>query len=157
MPEHGLTKSLWSDADFDGMGWHDARLHAFTALSDSFEFVMDLDYITKWVHPTPPKKNFKFWVSPATLVFRDVHRVTIEINMQTLEALEIIHVQRTLLVEKPPDWRWSFELSAGNLFLNSSGYTQYFRRTPVFQDFQQLELLDRGGISYERTTFDEQV
>jgi len=26
-PESGLSKSVWSDADFEEMGWHDATVH----------------------------------------------------------------------------------------------------------------------------------
>jgi hypothetical protein len=30
-PGHGLEKAVWTDADFDIMGWHDRKVYALTA------------------------------------------------------------------------------------------------------------------------------
>jgi hypothetical protein len=73
--ESGLSKSFWSDADFEQMGWHDATIHGlYIQQTDAVlpRLLLDLDYIVRWVQPLPPEKHFNFWVSPATLVFEDV-------------------------------------------------------------------------------------
>jgi hypothetical protein len=92
--DDGLSKSIWTHADFDVMGWHDAALYCFTVLPDSFEFAMDLDYITKWVHPVLPDKHFNFYVSPATLVFHDAQNITVALKMAILSDVEILDIQR---------------------------------------------------------------
>jgi hypothetical protein len=84
MPEHGLSKFTWTTDDFAAMGWHDARIWAYTfhksqAVDVTREvptpqdrLLLDLDYITRWVHPDEPGEPFSFWVAPATLVFTGV-------------------------------------------------------------------------------------
>jgi hypothetical protein len=37
MTGHELRKSIWTEADFEMMGWHDARLYCFTVFPESFE------------------------------------------------------------------------------------------------------------------------
>ncbi|MFG3498120.1 hypothetical protein [Streptomyces sp. NPDC047928] len=69
--ESGLTKSVWSDADFEAMGWHDATVHGLYVQetdADLPRLLLDLNYIVRWVHPVRPAKHFSFWISPATLV-----------------------------------------------------------------------------------------
>jgi hypothetical protein len=153
MKDHGLTKSLWTEDDFEEMGWHDARLYAFTVLPESFELVMDLDYITKWVHPVPPETHFSFWVAPATLVLCDVQNISAGIEMTILSDVEILDVKRGPVVTGS-GWRWVLELSCGEIALDASGYTQYFRQEPIFTRQQQLGMDARGGVSYARTVFD---
>lgn len=151
--EHGLTKSLWTHDDFESMGWHDARLYCFTVLAESFEVVLDLDYITRWVHPIAPETHFSFWVAPATLVFRDVQNISASIEMTILTDIEILNVQRDAAT-LGLGWRWVLEMNSGEIVFDASGYTQYFRQPPAFIPHQHLGLERRGGISYERQTFD---
>jgi hypothetical protein len=68
---HSLEKALWSDADFDVMGWHDATVHAiaFEESDDRAALLIDLDYIVRWIEPQPLSRSFSFLVAPATLVF----------------------------------------------------------------------------------------
>lgn len=153
MKDHGLIKSFWTHEDFDGMGWHDARLYAFTVLPESFELVMDLDYITRWVHPVPPETHFSFWVSPVTLVFRDVQNMSVAIEMTALCEVEILDVKRGPATSGH-GWRWVLELSCGEVALDASGFAQYFRQEPTFITHQHLGMDARGGISYARTVFD---
>ena len=44
-----LEKAVWTDGDFEAMGWHDARLYSFLTLPDTFELAFDIDYIVQWV------------------------------------------------------------------------------------------------------------
>src|SRR5260221_10243754 len=73
-----LEKWIWTEQDFEEMGWHDCHIYAVAFLPETFEFVLDLDYICKWVNPKPPAENFSFWVSPATLVFENVHDLELD-------------------------------------------------------------------------------
>jgi hypothetical protein len=138
------------------MGWHDARLYAFTVLPESFELVMDVDYITKWVHPVPPETHFSFWVAPATLVLHDVQNVSAQMEMSILTEVGILDVKRGP-VAVGTGWRWVLELSCGEIALDASAYTQYFRQEPSLITQQHLGMDARGGVSYARTVFDRQL
>jgi hypothetical protein len=173
-PEHGLTKSIWTEADFETMGWHDAILYCFTLLPDSFELVMDLDLITKkvfrdapddahagrkrrppWLQPaSEPNKYFDLWIAPATLVFRGVQSVSASLEIEYIDDIQILELVRAPLDGKTSEWRWRFELAGGHLAFDASGYTQYFRQEPLLSS-SVLTLEERGGISYARTTYDQ--
>jgi hypothetical protein len=150
---HDLAKTTWTDSDFDVMGWHDSRLYGFTVLPESFEFVFDIDYIVKWVKPEPADQYFSFWVAPATLVFRDAQNIVVAIEMGPLVELEILAITRTPIEGKPGDWRWLIDLTSGEIRFDSTGYSQYIRKLPVFSSSQCLDLEERGDLSYSRASY----
>jgi hypothetical protein len=67
-----LDKTVWTDQDFDHMGWHDVRIHSMAFRLDAFELYFDIDYPFAWVDPEPPSNSYTFWVSPCTWVFSNV-------------------------------------------------------------------------------------
>src|SRR5438876_153627 len=77
-----LEKLIWSDADFEQMGWHDVYIYAFGALAETFELVFDIDYILDCVLPTLPDQHYRFWIAPATLVFENVHDIKFRVSSQ---------------------------------------------------------------------------
>lgn len=152
-----LEEWVWSEADFEVMGWHDSRIHALAFLPDDFEMVFDIDYIVKWVHPQPNETHFKFWVSPATLVFENVYDVEFELESYA-GRLEIDDIERD--DERPPrnarhigkqtEWKWSVRCQEGEIRFRSTGYKQYIRTHPVFSVSQALDLQSRG-FSFSRS------
>lgn len=50
MNDYQLEKYLWTEEDFNQMGWHDSNIYAI-AFGENFEFKLDIDYIFQWVHP----------------------------------------------------------------------------------------------------------
>src|SRR5687768_4950848 len=120
MTDH-LEKDIWSDADFDRMGWHDATIHAFTPFPDDWELAFDIDYIVKWVDPEPPSPYFSFWVAPATLVFRDVSDIEIAIALPSIERLTIDDLSRSDPRETgaSTDWQWTLRLHQGPIGLRA--------------------------------------
>ncbi|HWZ22054.1 MAG TPA: hypothetical protein VNW06_05340, partial [Cytophagaceae bacterium] len=63
--QYHLEKKIFTEEDFDIMGWHDSLIHGIS-FGDNFQFLFDIDYIFKWVLED---KHYMFWVSPCTLVF----------------------------------------------------------------------------------------
>ena len=85
-------RRIWTEADFEQMGWHDCAVHALAFRPERFELRLDLDYILEWVAPTEPGGPFTFRVAPATLVFHNVSGVTADLQpgtgvLPTLDAL----------------------------------------------------------------------
>jgi hypothetical protein len=148
----GLQKSVWTDRDLDRLGFHDARVVAVASL-DSREpgpsrFVMDLDYLVRWVAPEAPAKHFSFWICPATLVFDEVWSLAGELENIDLSIDDIARLES----EARGGWRiegHAFELR----LITSAGFTLYMRRPPVFTDCQLLTLEERAGISFEEIGF----
>src|SRR6266550_2747235 len=88
-----LDRALWTDADFEAMGWHDATVHAigFDQDEESARLLFDIDYIVRWIDPVPPSEYYSFLIAPATLVFENVWNVEAEVTTQNAG-------ERTLLV-----------------------------------------------------------
>ena len=84
MPEdYTIEKWIWTEADFEVMGWHDNRIYALAFSADTFELILDIDYIFKWINPEPGETFFQFWTAPATLVFQNVYDVEFDILTTT--------------------------------------------------------------------------
>jgi hypothetical protein len=151
-----LEKWVWTAADFELMGWHDARVHAIAHIPEEWEFLLDLDYILKWNEPLPPAEHFSFWSAPATLVFQNVS--ALRIDVEPLSALEIADIRRS--DPQPPrdgfhdptamHWLWTLEFFNGAIEFRSTGYRQYIRQAPVHNRMQYLALDQRGGFSFDR-------
>ena len=154
--KYELEKWVWTESDFEQMGWHDARIHAIAFLPDSFEFVLDIDYILRWVRPGESETHYKFWVAPATLVFDNVH--DLRIDLEPYAGVEIQDIRRedpqepknAEYVGRDTEWRWVIEAQEGEISLRAAGYKQYFRSEPVFGSQQSLDVGIRGGFSFHR-------
>ena len=62
-----LEKSVWTDHDFEDMGWHDCKLFAIS-FGDNFQLLLDIDYIFKWVQT---EKTFNFGYHLARLFLKN--------------------------------------------------------------------------------------
>jgi hypothetical protein len=146
-----LDKAVWTDDDFDEMGWHDATLYAvgFPVGHEGAELVLDLDYIVRWAPPEPPEQYYSFWVAPATLVFHEVAwGVKGEIDAQG--DLELDGITRDA------DGTWTVEGHNFDLTFAAAGFHQYFRSQPMDAGTSQSLGDRRGPVSFARpTTFGE--
>lgn len=156
--DYQLEKAVWNADDYAVMGWHDAHIHAVGFLPECAELVFDLDYILKWVSQGPTEP-FNFWIAPATLVFHGVVRLqgSVGFNQGMMEFPTILDI--TQRATEPPElralheWIYRIEFDNGELTFHAIGFSQFFRRKPVFRtDSQHLSLQERGGISFDRPT-----
>lgn len=156
MSDYKLEKRLWSEADFEQMGWHDSQIYAVAFLPESFELVLDIDYILEWVRPAEHETHFKFWVAPATLIFENIYGLKIDLEPHDISIeIQDIHREDPGKVEHGEyvgrdEWRWLIEAQEGEISLRATGYKQYFRREPVLSTRQSLEMSVRGGLSFSR-------
>jgi len=153
-----LEKWEWDEIDFEKMGWHDCHIHSIAFFPDQYEIAFDIDYIFKWVHPKGDETNFKFWISPATLVFQNVYDM--DFDIQTSGGLEIDTITRdnqktprnVEFLDKNTEWQWNIECHEGVISFVSIGYSMHVRKPPILSSKQILDRKERGGISFERKT-----
>jgi hypothetical protein len=155
--QYSLEKLVWSEADYDEMGFHDVNIRAVYFSTDTPEVLFDVDYIFKWVMPTPPDEYFTFWVSPATLVFRDVSDV--ELSWQGGDQFVLWELERSeeeILPAGHVRWLWTLAGNVGgSASLRATGYSLYVRQEPRYINRQNLWSEERGGVSFHRG-FEEQ-
>jgi hypothetical protein len=150
-----LEKALWTEADFELMGWHDAFVHAL-AFSDPFEFALDIDYIFKWV--LGKDGHYSFWIAPATLVFWNVSELSIQ--LEPGNGTEILDLMRESAgrprnadyIGRDEEWKWTIECTSGDIEFRAAGYRQFIRHYPILTRQQALTLDLRGGHSFARPT-----
>jgi len=150
-----LEKPVWTEADFEQMGWHDVHIHAVAFRPEFFELWFDIDYILSWVDPHGDDKYYSFWLAPATLAFENIYdlRFDIEshdgdISFQGIERSDPRAPRNA--VEKRTEWHWLLDLNEGQITFRSVGFSQFTRRPPIFVRSQRLTLEQRGGVSFIR-------
>lgn len=152
-----FEKFVWNKDDFENMGWHDSRVYAIT-FSDNYELLFDIDYIFQWEEPDNEGNYFKFWVSPCTLVFENVHNLKFDIEISEPFRLEIDNIHYTNpqkpknaeFIKKDIEYHWTIETSQGIITFISVGFKQYFRQSPILLNSQNISLELRKGISFSK-------
>lgn len=100
--DYQLDKWLWTDADFDAMGWHDSLIYAFKVDQNLY---FDIDYIFKWVQPEQDHW-FSFYIAPCTLVFETPTKF--HLNLESNEFytyIEIADLHKHLNSNYKTEWR----------------------------------------------------
>jgi hypothetical protein len=150
--EPAVAKPLWTDADFETMGWHDNAVHAIAlepAPDDPGSLLLDIDYITEWGPCAVPGGPLTFWVCPATLVFHQAWDLVTDIDLQGWSfQLSISAIERS----GPDEHGYFGWVVDGDLFtmrFQAKGFTQYLRRAPIQTSCQRLPVHDRGGLSFD--------
>ncbi len=155
-----LEKTIWTDADFDQMGWHDVTIHAIAFSTETNELLLDIDYLFAWVDPEEPDPHYTFWMAPCTLVFANVHSFKADIDWGLgLEISDVIREdagrpQNADYIQKEKEWKWVFDCQEGAFSFHSVGYVQFTRRPPRRAKRQSFPWGERGGVSFDREPYD---
>ena len=144
--DYKLEKRVWTDADFEQMGWHDCNIYKMRLTED---LELDIDYIFQWNKPDLEGLPFTFWIAPATLVFKSLQNLTFDFDINFENAFEIEDI------EKEDENRWTIITQQGDIQFNSKGYEQYIRQEPFFEFGQTISYIERFGHSLDRTTNQE--
>lgn len=155
MDKIDLTENTWTESNFDEMGWHDCNVYAIAFSKSKFELLFDIDYILKWIDPVNEGESYMFMVVAATLVFRNVYDINIELNTVDFQILEIgrsnpTRPQNAGYINENVEYDWTIETTNGLITFKSVGYTQVARSEPVLSESQMLELDERGGVNFGR-------
>lgn len=144
-----LDKWVWTNDDFDEMGWHDSLIYAFKVDKDLY---FDLDYIFEWVEPQQGLW-FSFWIAPCTLIFETPRKFSFNFENKDFDNyLEISDVYRQINQNNETEWR--IETNVGDILIEAENFRQIVRRLPTKQPGQHIIPEERGEISFA-TSFDK--
>jgi hypothetical protein len=157
-----VEKWIWTDADFERMGWHDVRLHGIARYEKverdeavgsekhyfGTELLLDIDYILKWVTADP--NHWKFWIAPSTLVFENAYDFEMREGAELQWEISDIHREPAHYPSGRDCWKW--QIWGTGIILLAEGYKQYIRNEPVLSHFQCLTWEERGGPSFSKQT-----
>jgi len=144
--EYQIEKNIWTDADFEQMGWHDGSIYKIRLTQD---LELDIDYILQWNKPDIDGLPFTFWIAPATLVFKSVRNLTLDFVIRFESSFEIEDIER---VKNAKEYVWTIITRQGDIQFNCEGYEQFIRQQPFFEFSQDIPYVERNGYSLEGTT-----
>ncbi|HEY4194271.1 MAG TPA: hypothetical protein VGM63_01965 [Mucilaginibacter sp.] len=148
-----IEKLVWTDEDFEKMGWHDCKIYAIAFNDEKFELSFDIDYIFKWI--SPEKENYSFLLSPTTLIFRNVYDINMTAYALDMEIQEISRTNPTIpknvkyLDDNSMEYDWRIETNNGEITFKSIGYRQIVRKQPELFHRQSIGMIERGGIVFD--------
>lgn len=152
MKNFELEKWIWSEEDYDKMGWHDATVYGIR-LGENLE--LDIDYIFKWNEPEIEGFHFTFWVAPSTLIFKKPTDLFFELTTNFIDSwLDIQDIDLKIVDNKR---LWTIITLQGNISFKSDAFNQIIRRKPSFQLGQRVPFDERGGFSFDLTTGDNVI
>lgn len=148
-----LVNYKFTTQQFEEMNWHDCKIHAIAFDSSDNRLLLDIDYILKWIGPDE-RGYYSFWVSPATLIFKNVYALKIDINYELNTILEDIGRQNERIpnnseyISENLEWEWTLETSNGEISFISVGYFLNIRSNPIHTEKQEFTIKERGGFSF---------
>jgi hypothetical protein len=152
MTDYELEKWIWTEKDFQQMGWHDATIYGLR-LSENLE--LDIDYIFQWNQPDIEGFQFTFWVAPATLVFERPTDMTFDLTQSFDDKwLEIDDIEMEIVDSKNI---WTIITQQGDISFKADSYKQIIRQKPTFQLGQGIPYDERGGIGFDLNTGDKVI
>lgn len=125
MPEpYQIEKWIWTEGDFERMGWHDCLVHALAFSPETFELSLDIDYILDWPHSALGSTGSGFWTAPATMVFENMYDAEFDIGSYS-GGLEISGIKRedarsprnARYIRHDTEWLWTVDCQEGDIKL----------------------------------------
>ena len=150
-------KRIWTEADFEGMSWHDNHVHGLGIRSGEYgsgELILDLDHILEWLCPVAD--FFQFRIAPATLTFREVTNLRIDIDYAAATAalvpFSIADIRRESC-QYPggaTGCRWVIAVNwpPGSISFDATGFTQVLRGPVKLTSEQCLDPAERAEAAH---------
>lgn len=113
--------------------------------------LLDLDYIVRRVGQREYFRDVRFWVSPGTLVFRNVSSIACATRSVFL-PLETENLRRLERESRDDDTGWHLAGRGFDLTIRSPGFTLFLRQPPRYGR-RVLRMAERGGINFEARSF----
>ena len=136
-------KNIWTEKDFETMGWHDCRIYSISLPNEKYELIFNIDYIFSWEKFS--EVDSKYLVSPCKLVFFNVFNLKLSVDFENSLKTFITDLTRENKRLSPNGkliiWDYIIELDNGGLItFSSTGFKQIVKSEPVLIETQDLEL-----------------
>ncbi len=144
-------KEIWTELDFEEMGWHDSHIYYIQYDAESFRLILDIGYIYEWIK-AKDGKSFQFYVAPTTLTFENVWDLKIDIEPNnSLEINEIVKENQRKpknaeFVNNKLEWDWNIDVFNGTIRFKAIGFVQVFWKKPILQAEQSLPISERKEL-----------
>jgi hypothetical protein len=142
---------VYTEADFETLGFHDCHVHAIGWDFERFRFKVDLDYIVEWVNPSQQDDPFRFRISRASLDFNNIDELCIDLHWKNAPAsCQLAALDRAESRQTPNgaiQWRWvmDFQSPSGEIAFWATGFSLTLLHAPSISERQTLPSYEREG------------
>jgi len=146
-----MDEYLWTENDFDQMGWHDNHVHGFQIIEGDYgagQLILDIDYILEWINADEGK--YKFRILPAVLKFKGVTNLRLALDYETLTAglgpFSIHAIERKIEPRERYEaqiWTIIINWPEGNVRFEAEGFEQRGIGEPQITEEQYLSFEGR--------------
>jgi hypothetical protein len=142
-----MGDKVWTEKDYEVMGWHDARIYSLSPPDDTCAMIFLIDYILRW-EEKHDASGWYYWVSPCVLKFSDVFDLRIDLdfgNTTGLRILDIKHVGNTPWPNgKGESLLLSIECDHGTISFSCDGFEQTALKPAVRSTTQDFGIWTGG-------------
>lgn len=132
-------KDIWTDNDFELMGWHDSTLYQIKFLDKNLDFTLYIDYIFEWIQI---ENKFEFLVAPCELVFRNVLNLKVSLEFENYVGIYIDSIKRKKIGKTPNGkfiyWKYSILTDRGGIEFTATGFEMHLISKPILSKSQDL-------------------
>jgi hypothetical protein len=144
----------WTDAEFEGMTWHDNHVHALRIVQGehgSGQLILDIDHILEWLPSAGG--GFRFRIARAELRFLEVSSLKMSVDYAAPSAafgpFALSAIERR--TETRPRYNatiWTLTLNwpVGQIAFEATGFEQHLVTEPVVTDRQWLTEGERVAV-----------
>ena len=143
-------KTEWTEADYERMSWHDNHVHGLSVEEREHGtglLILDLDYILEWLPGTLGVCTFR--IAPATLTFRDVFDLKIDLDWAKVSAgMTPFSISQIHREARRHDFLWKIDVNwpSGSITFSGTGFHQRLRAEPMVTGSQSLEPDERRSL-----------
>ena len=147
--------------ELNNLNFHDSSLYAWGIIPKKYQLLMDIDWI---MEREIQQNNSEIKISPATLVFKNVWDININISMDNdliIDYMKILSVNipknYKFLPPGTKEYSWHIELLTGSIEFRSIGFSIYQRKNSITKSNTTLTMTERNGISLKTKGLEYQV
>ena len=138
----GITvKEVWTNEDFDMMGWFEATIYNIQFPDLFREMTWDIDYIFNRLHK-PEEREPDYLVAACRLMFFEVSHLKFRLDFkENILELEVQSMKRRAInpmEDGTPLWFYYIRANYGTISFVSTGFEMTIVQQPVFSHEQDL-------------------
>ena len=140
-------KTEWTESDLERMSWHDNHVHGLQIEGGEHGaglLILDIDYILEWLPGMFGRCSFR--IAPATLTFRDVFNLKIDVDWANVTA-GMTPFSISQIYRRDDDWTIDINWPSGAITFRGSGFHQTLRAEPIVTTRQLLDPAQRRALA----------
>jgi len=132
-----VEKDIWTEKDFDVLGWHDATIYSIVFDYPNYQMIFDTDYILEWKSDLT-----QYRVTKSKLIFNNIHGLKISLDFGMTFEIIIMDIERSdkryTPNQKFEEWKYKIITELGEIEFYATGFTMWTDKLPEWSNSQVI-------------------